>query len=95
MSYIDDHASEMNEAFADESDRLRKHGKLYDAFMDTLDKVSACPYCDNPKEEQSLCCGEVHDETLWDNGEEYFREEELEGAFKAWLAKRGESGVVA
>lgn len=68
-----------------------ENDKLYAEFMDTLETVNVCPYCGHPKEEGDPCCHEVHDEIMWDNGDEYISEDDLEAYFKKWLLQRGDS----
>lgn len=59
-------------------------------FMSTLTKVVICPYCGEPNQLDPalLCCGEVHAEEVYDNGEETFTADCLEREFKDWLAAK-------
>ncbi len=63
-------------------------GSEYKAFLNTLTKEVICPYCGNPNQLDPpiLCCGEVHAEEVYSDGEETFTENCLEKMFQKWLA---------
>lgn len=65
--------------------------ELYAQFIKTLDTATVCAYCGNPVDSDGeMCCDDVHSEEVYDNGEEYLRDDDgsLNRAFVDWLAAK-------
>lgn len=67
-----------------------KHSDAYRAFLATLKKEIICPYCGklNQLDPPIECCGEVHAEEVYDNGDEIFTSNCLEKEFSKWLSAK-------
>lgn len=69
-----------------------KQNKL-DQYLDTLALTILCPYCGEPNQldPPSACCGEVHAEEMYDDGDTLFSKSELRHYFEAWLSRQPEA----
>lgn len=61
----------------------------FKAYLKTLKKVTICPYCQSEVQidPHMGCCGEVHAEVMYDDGEEYIEESALTKYHDKWLEK--------
>jgi len=66
------------------------HTKLKSHYIDSLRQFTGCPFCGAEMTEGAGCCGEVRQETLFDDGDEIFTQAELPLRFEKWLSAQPE-----